>query len=96
MFENRFQVSAFYDFGNGKNFLPLLDEPEEVSLHGLGIGMRWQFNEYVNMNLTAAWARGPDRDVLINGENGPNGRIFGRDAPGRDEPMVYFSFLLGL
>lgn len=98
LFDNKVQLSAFYDYGEGKRHRAFTNERDRVTLSGIGLGVRWNPLKGLNLNLTTAWALGDKRDIDIDGEAdlATGVRRFGRDSEGRDEPMVYFSVLYGI
>lgn len=97
-YDNRFSLSAFYDYATGENFDTFANENPRVSLRGLGLGARWNVWSELNLNLTVAWALDDDSDIPVTGEvlPGTTTRVFGTGSEDLDEPMVYFSLYYGI
>ena len=90
---NSFQVSVFADYGKGKSHDTFSNEPKSVELGGAGIGMRLNLFDNLNLNFTAAWALGSNKNVAIGGETIDGQLTFGKGSGGRDSPMLYLSLL---
>lgn len=52
----KFNAFVFYDYGHGSKENPLQGELKEWQLSGTGIGLKWQWQEYISSSFTFATA----------------------------------------